>query len=135
MQEISEFENQIQVALRASAPHVPQGLSERVISEVFRKQQRQIWIFGVLALCSGIVTGIAAREFILEVHRAGITQMLTLLFTDSRTVFQDWQDFALSILESVPVLSAAISLLGLVSILISLKKIFTHSASLSKITN
>ena len=45
----------------------------------------------------------AVYEFATQLRASGFTTFFSLLFTDSKTVADAWQDFCYSLLESLPV--------------------------------
>lgn len=66
----------------------------------------------VRLFCSSLVTMAMAGFFVMiwndfqaEAAQSGFLQFLSLLFSDLNSVFMNWQDFALSLLESLPFFS------------------------------
>lgn len=71
------------------------------------------------------------NAFHAEFLSSGFSQFLSLLFWDTRSVLDNWQDYLLSLLESFPIVNAAVLLAVIWSFLVSLKFIFQYSKSLS----
>ncbi|MCL5435465.1 MAG: hypothetical protein M1275_00025 [Patescibacteria group bacterium] len=65
------------------------------------------------------------RAAVLEFSRSGFMQYLSLLFSDFKAVSVYWQDLALSLAESLPVISLA-SALGLLALMGLLLRMISH---------
>jgi ABC-type phosphate/phosphonate transport system permease subunit len=68
-----------------------------------------------------------------EFAASGFSQFLSLLVWDSRSVFANWQDYGLSLLESFPIINTAILLTVILSILLSIKFIAKNMGSLRRL--
>lgn len=108
------------------APGAPAGLLNTILERIKEEQRlltirRRITLFSLAAATSFAVCIPALNTTKAELAQSGIMQFLSLAFSDPDSVFMFWSDFALSILESIPVLSIAISLAAVFAFLISLK--------------
>lgn len=65
------------------------------------------------------------REAALEFSRSGFMQYLSLLLSDFKAVSVYWQDLALSLVESLPVVSLAAAL-GLLALMGLMLRIISH---------
>lgn len=61
---------------------------------------------------------------------SGFSQFLSLLIWDTRSVLDNWQDYLLSLLESFPIVNAAVLLAVIWAFLVSLKFIFQYGKNL-----
>lgn len=124
---------------------VPQDLFAKVMSGIITERKLQIRrrLFGIFILLLASAAAIipAGQAFWLDVTNSGLNLYLTLAFSDLGAILNNWQDFSLTLLESLPVVSAAIMLGVIIVILLALKfavqycaKIFPSSL-LFKTTN
>lgn len=90
----------------------------RIEGERQAAAMRRGFLISLTALVGVIVVMIPAwNTFRMDFVRSGFGQYLTLLFWDSKTVLVNWQDFGLSLLESLPVISTT-ALLAMVFVLL-----------------
>lgn len=107
-------------------PNAPTGLLNAIMERIKEEQRlltirRRITLFSLAAAASFAVCIPALNTTKAELAQSGIAQFLSLALSDPGTVFMLWSDFALSVLESIPVLSIAVSLAAAFTFLISLK--------------
>ncbi len=109
------------------AKEPPAGLEAAIISQIQRKQvrsARQKLVFHTLLLVSCLVALIPGwRYFITDFSQSGLQQYLSLLFSDASIVLRYWQDFILSLAESLPIISGVVILTIIFILLDSLKRI------------
>lgn len=93
-------------------PEPPAGLFDRIMSRIREEQRlislkRRVALFSI-ALAGSLVASVFAFGAVrAEFYQSGSAQFLSLVFSDSNILFVSWNDFALSILESLPALSIA----------------------------
>lgn len=107
-------------------PEPPQGLLNKILKRIKREKQlagikRRIAIFsfGVLGSAIAFVPVFAAVQA--GMAHSGFVDFSSLIFSDFSTVIKLWNQFALSLLESLPVMSMAILLAVIFIFLASLK--------------
>ena len=94
---------------------LPAGLLQKVLLRLeaesrLRSLRRR---FALAAAVFLAILGLAVpvlRSFWLDLSGSGFTQYLSLFFYDFKSVMGNWQDYSLSLLESLPVFKAALSL-------------------------
>jgi hypothetical protein len=103
------------------------GLKMVIFSQIQRKQVRlvrQKLVWHTLLLVGCIVALIPGwRYFITDFSQSGMQQYLSLLFSDASLVLRYWQDFILSLAESLPIISGVVILAIIFILLDSLKRI------------
>ncbi len=83
------------------------------------KRKMILIYFGIAGSLAGFYFAFkAAREGIIE---SGFLQFLSLIFSDFSVVVSNWQTFALSLLEAIPVVSLAMIFAAIFSFLIFIK--------------
>jgi hypothetical protein len=106
---------------------VSNDLSDRILMRVRQAEKRQAlfesvfsYSFLSLAILSIIVSGLWIYQ---DASQTGLWTMLSLVFTDSSTIFSFWKEFAVSVIESVPFISSSAVLVSLVLIVLSVKNL------------
>ena len=91
-------------------PEPPEGLLNKIMARI-REEERLLSIKKRLILFSSVVL-VSAGAFIpvinafqAEFAQSGFSQLLSLMFSDFGSVIANWQDFGLTILESLPAMS------------------------------
>lgn len=115
-------------------------LLPRIMSVIaFEKQRkilrRKIFIFSTsfgLILLASIP---AMQLFISDVNYSGFGQYLSLGFSDFSSIAIYWQEWTLSILESLPALSLALVMVIGAGLLISFKNILINAKSFYKLNH
>jgi hypothetical protein len=110
----------------------PQGLYEKVILRIEAEKQRQIarkqlGVVLMVFLSLSVAAIPVWNAFWASIGQSGFGQYLSLIFSDSRVVISHWQDFGLSLLESLPVVNVAGFLAILLTFLLTLKFMFKYS--------
>ncbi len=122
----------------------PEGLFEQVMNHIQKEQgllrlKRQAAIFALSTTCSAIAFIPAWRIVWAGFAESGFIQFFSLLFSDFEIVVTYWQNFALSLLETLPVMSLiilfVIILVFLESLKLLIKDIKIISTSTQKLTN
>ena len=112
----------------------PAGLLEKVLLAVETEQRKTARRRFVLSSAGLLVLSIllipAIKGFGTELMQSGFVSFFSLAFVNFTAVFSNWQDFALSLLESFPVVSAieVLTLLGLM--VASVSALITYSKTL-----
>jgi len=106
----------------------PKGLLEKILLSVERKQRRKAWIGFIISLFSflaglGLIVPVS-MNLQAEMSRSGFFQFLSLIFSDFSNIVQSWQEFALSLLEYLPIFSIVSFLVILFVLLASLRALF-----------
>ncbi len=84
------------------------ALYNRIIARIEREERKtgayaRIVFFGVAALVSVAAFVPAAQELYAEFSQSGFIQFLSLLFSDTGVIALYWQDFLMSLAETLPV--------------------------------
>ncbi len=85
----------------------PPNLLGRILTRVTEERAWKAWRFKIAALVAGFVASAAALAFAVSVAfvsltNSGVPQFLKLAITDTGAVAAYWQDFAYSLLETMP---------------------------------
>ncbi|MFA5358199.1 MAG: hypothetical protein WC310_00020 [Patescibacteria group bacterium] len=93
--------------LRSVSPR--EGFADEVILRLHSKRRilairQRIAIFGVAVSLSAVALVYAAKLFISGIYQTGFAQFFSLVFSDFGTVVLSWQSFAMTLLESLPIL-------------------------------
>ncbi len=86
-----------------------------------QERRRRAIFFSLGAIASIIALVPAFKAFWTDITQSGLTQILSLIFSDFTTIAVWWKDFAFSVLEVLPVLSLAALLASLFVFLGSIK--------------
>ena len=116
------------------------SLLPRIMKTIALERQRQILrrkIFIFSTCFSLVLLSIipAIKFFITDISYSGFGEYLRLASTDFSTISTYWQEWAMSLLESLPALSLAILLLISVALLISFKNILNNFKKFSKLSH
>jgi hypothetical protein len=109
-----------------SYPQPPPWLLEKVLKRIdlerkLRAMRRRFGLaLATLISISGALVPVW-RAFWADISQSGFDQFFKLALYDFKTVLANWQDFTLSLLESLPVLSTVILLIVILALLLSLK--------------
>ncbi len=103
-------------------------LSTRLMFRYRQEQKRKILmrkvhlsIFFLITVISAVLLVPAVNSFLASSSQSGFSSFLSLLFSDFKIMVANWQIFALSLLESLPVLDLVILLFVIFIFLESLK--------------
>jgi hypothetical protein len=103
-------------------PEPPAGLFDKIMQRIYKEQRlliikRRIVLFSAGALGSAAAFIPVFRMVQSAFSQSGFLEFFSLLFSDSGLVITYWQNFALALMESLPVMSVA-ALLGTIFIFI-----------------
>jgi hypothetical protein len=82
---------------------------------------RRLFIFSLTAIFSAVIFVFAFNILGVKISESGFLQFFSLIFSDFKTVITYWESFALSLLESLPIISLTIVLATIFAFLESLK--------------
>jgi cytochrome b561 len=87
----------------------PFGLFERIISAIrkeqeMRKSRRLLFAFFVLLIVSIVAIPLSGTVLVMQMKNSGISYFIFTAFSNFNISIKLWKDFALAILESLPVL-------------------------------
>ena len=87
----------------------PSGLFERIISAIrkeqeLRKSRRLLFAFFVLLIVSIVAIPLSGTVLVMQIKNSGISYFISTAFSNFNISIKLWKDFALAILESLPVL-------------------------------
>ena len=106
---------------------VPEGLSSSIIAKIRKEQQRnarlQLAISAPLAFISGVAVVFTFQYLTQELSRSGLGDYFSVLFSDGGAVLTYWREFALSLLEQIPILSMILFLSATLALLGSMRSL------------
>jgi hypothetical protein len=105
---------------------IPPDLLNKVMSRIEREKNSQAlrgrFILSLISLLPFLFIALPAwRSFQINIIQSGFGEYLALLFYDFKIVLANWQDFGLSLLESLPVVNMAAALTVLLGLSLTLK--------------
>jgi len=96
-------------------------IQKRIAAEGRRMAHRRVFLLGGIALVSLAALVPAAQYVVKEFYRTGFYEYLSLLFSDSGSLSAYWQEFLLSLAESLPLVASIAFLSVLLTFLGSAK--------------
>ncbi|OGD32179.1 hypothetical protein A3C91_02630 [Candidatus Azambacteria bacterium RIFCSPHIGHO2_02_FULL_52_12] len=104
----------------------PSGLLNAVMARIERERRqtarkKRIVLFSLCAIGSLLAITPTSKALVADISQSGFAHFLSLAFSDPGMVLASWNDFALSILESLPALSMAAFLLTIFAFLGSVR--------------
>lgn len=98
------------------APEPPAGLTEKILSDISRRERRVLGIkIAASAVTFGASVGVAVEGYMTlmaNLSQSGFFPIASLAFSDFSAIMANFPDFALSMVESFPVFTAAVLLGG-----------------------
>lgn len=109
-----------------STPSAPEGLLDKIMDGISRQQRSFISKLKLAIFSLGLVGSLTALFPVFKMVQSsmaetGFFQFVSLMFTDSQYVVSYWQNFTMSLLQSLPVINLAIFLAVIFIFLESLK--------------
>ncbi len=106
--------------------HLLDGIMKRIEREQGSLKIKIRFVFSLFAavLMAGIFVPVW-NNLQSEAAQSGFTQFISLLFSDLNSVLSSWQDYAMSLLESIPFVSLTV-FLGIVFVLLFALRYFVH---------
>lgn len=106
-------------------PSVPAGLYgsvlARIDSEARRAARLRLAVFVPLIFISAISVIVSFQYLVRETAQSGLSEYLSILFSDGGTVLLYWKEFLISLAEEAPILDAALFLGAVLALAGSLK--------------
>ncbi|MDD5110663.1 MAG: hypothetical protein PHI63_05645 [Patescibacteria group bacterium] len=113
---------------RIVAIEPPPALLGKVLRRIDREKvlyaaKKRLVVFGVL-FSGSVVAGIPMiSAFQAQLAQSGFVQYVALLFSDFQSIVAHWQDFGLTLLETLPAITLAGTLTVILTMLISLRAV------------
>lgn len=120
---------------QAAESNVPPGLYQKVMLRITSEQRRRaarlrlLCTVGPFAAAVGLMLPVW-RSFQVDIVQSGFAQYVALAFSDFRLVAAQWQDYSLSLLESLPVTSTVELITVLLCMLLSLRLLVRYGQAL-----
>ncbi len=100
----------------------PEWLARGAMLQIEAKKKKgavytRIVLFGAMTFIAFIALISVSKEFYSEFAQSGFLQFVSLLFSDAKVVATYWQDFLMSLAESLPVF-ATVGIFGSVFLLL-----------------
>lgn len=126
-----------QLFLELDEKEPPAELFHDTMLRINAKQKRsatfaRIGFFGTASLLALFVFVPTVREFYAEFMQSGFSQFASLIFSDMGILAKYWQDFLLSLAESLPVLSAIGVIASLFVFLLSTERLIRNVRALTR---
>ena len=117
----------------------PADLYGRIINRINHEEKLMILKRRLILRSSGLLLSIFAFiplviKLLADITKSGLMQFLSLLFSDFGIVMSDLGDYALSLLESTPVLSLSLALGALLALVFYSAKLADSYVDFKKIT-
>jgi hypothetical protein len=97
-------------------PEPPAGLTEKILMRISTRERRTLGVkIGISACVFGVSVGMAVAGYVnlvANLSQSGFFQIASLAFSDFSSMAANFPDFALSVMESFPVFTAALLLSG-----------------------
>lgn len=114
---------------------VPQNLSGDILisinKQIRKSAQINFVLFSFLSVFSLIALIPALKYFISELYESGFQQYLSLIFSDGLVLLNYWKEFSLLLAESIPLISIALVLTFLLTLLSSIKFMLKNLKNIS----
>lgn len=106
-------------------PAIPVGLRDSVLARIDNEVRRasiiRLAVFVPLTLIAGVATVVSFQYLARETAQSGLSEYLSILFSDGGTMLSYWKEFLISLAEAAPVFGMAVFLGAVLSLLGSLK--------------
>jgi len=94
---------------------LPQGLSQMVLARIEKEQIRRVkislFVFGLIGILSLVSLVAISIYFVQTLVQSGFSDYLSLIISDSQLMLGLWQIMALSLTESLPIISLILALI------------------------
>jgi hypothetical protein len=114
------------------APEPPAGLTEKVLMRISKHERRML---GLKIVLSGTIFGVSVGmavagyvDLVATLSQSGFFQISSLMFSDFSAMAANFPDFALSMIESFPVFTAALLLCGVMLAIWSLAALIDETS-------
>lgn len=108
----------------------PKDLLDRIFFRINKEQRKRVLrarivSFGSISIIAAVVLVFSLGELQKEIAQSGFTNFISILFSDWGIVSIYWKEFAISLLESMPIFGIA-AVLGSILLFLASLKIFTR---------
>ncbi len=108
----------------------PKDLLDRIFFRINKEQRKRVLrarivSFGSISIIAAVVLVFSLGELQKEIAQSGFTNFISILFSDWGVISVYWKEFAISILESMPIFGMA-AFLGSIFLFLASLKIFTR---------
>ena len=116
-----------------------QGLQNRILQQIYKEQTLERLRIR-MAVCSGfLIVSIAVVVFLAqglsaELGKSGFFDLLNLVRSDWHSVVSNLNDYALSLLEALPILTVVFIMTGIATGILSLLKFLQYSFRIKNLT-
>jgi len=132
------MENYKKLFSHLDSPEPPAGLAQRILANIQKRERR---ILGMKIALSSTVFGVSlfvivagCINLMAQLSNSGFFQFSSLLISDFSTTIANFPDFALSLAEAFPALSAAVVLGGILFAIWSLSALLDETALMNRRT-
>ncbi|HBH46479.1 MAG: hypothetical protein A2445_03975 [Candidatus Jacksonbacteria bacterium RIFOXYC2_FULL_44_29] len=99
-----------QLFTHLTPPEPPAGLLGKVMNRIYQAKRlqnikRRVFVFSMITLGSVLAFISSAKMLHSGLTQSGFTQFFSLLFSDFQIVITNWQNYSLSLLETLPIMS------------------------------
>lgn len=107
------------------SPALPSGLYQSVLNEISLAERRvsqvRLAVFVPLVLISSFAVFASFQYLAGETAQSGLSEYLSILFSDGGTVLSYWKEFLISLAETAPVFGTALFLGAIWALMVSIK--------------
>jgi len=131
----NKVKNYMKILSSLNEQEIPQNLSGDILvsinKQIKKTAQINLIFFSVFGLLSFFALIPTSRYFITELQKSGFQQYLSLIFSDGQSILNYWKEFSLLLAESIPLISIALVLSFLLTLLSSIKFILKNLKNIS----
>lgn len=114
-----------------NAQYYPESsLSEKIFVTIVAKDMRivriKMWIYSSLSILSFGALFPSIKMLMADFTQSGFYEYLSFAFSDGGTLVSYWKEFALSLIDSLPVVSVVLCLALIFAFLFSIRNAFGH---------
>lgn len=106
------------------------GLKENIIYKIEKEVKKKAiftFVFGVLTSLTSVLVMIYSSILIIkDYYTSGLSEYISLIFSDSSVILGFWKEFIYLVVESLPFITITLVLLSLFSFVWSLKYMFSN---------
>ncbi len=115
-------------------PSVPAGLQDSILLRINREARYtslvRLAVFVPLALISSVAVVASFQYLVHETAQSGLSEYISIIFSDGDTMLSYWKEFLLSLAEAAPVFGATLFLGAVLALLGSLKSAFKNTQTI-----
>jgi len=114
------------------------GLKEKIIYRIEKETKQKAlfaFVFGGLTSLTSVLAMVYSLVLIVkDYYISGLSEYVSLIFSDSSTILSFWKEFIFSVVESLPFLTMTLTLFSLWIFVWSIKYIFSNLRKSSSIS-